>query len=226
MLLEVKDLVVGYGNIEALHGISFNVDKGEIVTLIGANGAGKTSTLLTLSRLPKPEAPTVRSGDILYNGESILLTEDASFISELGKSTNSNDNQVDGRPGVSVQKKYFEDNSISVATIKDNDEVFFNEMCIDSPSVELSNGIKIGASAKEVKDVYSINDDSFKCFTYTGCLNEDRITTTYNFGNYEVFFDFGGPSGASDKKIDGEEKLEHIRIIYKPIQQKYTMSAD
>ena len=40
MLLEVKNLKVGYGNIEALHGISFNVDKGEIVTLIGANGAG------------------------------------------------------------------------------------------------------------------------------------------------------------------------------------------
>ena len=42
MLLEVKDLKVSYGNIEALHGISFNVDKGEIVTLIGANGTGKT----------------------------------------------------------------------------------------------------------------------------------------------------------------------------------------
>ena len=75
MLLEVKDLVVGYGNIEALHGISFNVDEGEIVTLIGANGAGKTSTLLTLSRLPKPEAPAVLSGDILYKGQSILKME-------------------------------------------------------------------------------------------------------------------------------------------------------
>jgi len=80
MLLEVKDLVVGYGNIEALHGISFNVDKGEIVTLIGANGAGKTSTLLTLSRLPKPEAPTVRSGDVLYEGSSILKTDPQTLI--------------------------------------------------------------------------------------------------------------------------------------------------
>jgi len=80
MLLEVKDLVVGYGNIEALHGISFNVDEGEIVTLIGANGAGKTSTLLTLSRLPKPEAPTVRSGDVLYNGQSILKLEPHTLI--------------------------------------------------------------------------------------------------------------------------------------------------
>lgn len=82
MLLEVKDLVVGYGNIEALHGINFNVDKGEIVTLIGANGAGKTSTLLTLSRLSKPEAPTVRRGDVLYEGKSILKLEPHTLIQD------------------------------------------------------------------------------------------------------------------------------------------------
>ncbi len=75
MLLEVNNLKVSYGNIEALHGISFNVDKGEIVTLIGANGAGKTSTLLSLSRLSKPEAPTVKEGDILFEEKSILKTE-------------------------------------------------------------------------------------------------------------------------------------------------------
>src|SRR5574344_1535740 len=80
MLLEVKDLVSSYGNIEALHGISFNVDRGEIVTLIGANGAGKTSTLLTLSRLPKPEAPAVISGDVLYENKSILKTEPHTLI--------------------------------------------------------------------------------------------------------------------------------------------------
>lgn len=71
-MLEVKNLKVRYGNIEALHGINFAVDKGEIVTLIGANGAGKTTTLLSLARLPKPEAPVVVSGDIIYNGESLL----------------------------------------------------------------------------------------------------------------------------------------------------------
>jgi branched-chain amino acid transport system ATP-binding protein len=75
MLLEVKDLKVSYGNIEVLHGISFNIDKGEIVTLIGANGAGKTSTLMSLARLPRPEAPVVQSGDILYEDLSILKTE-------------------------------------------------------------------------------------------------------------------------------------------------------
>ena len=75
MLLEVKDLVVNYGAIEALHGVSFHVDEGEIVTLIGSNGAGKTSTLMSLARLPRPEAPEVKGGDILYNGTSILKTE-------------------------------------------------------------------------------------------------------------------------------------------------------
>ena len=80
MLLEVKDLKVSYGNIEALHGISFNVDKGEIVTLIGANGTGKTSTLMSLARLGRPEAPVVKSGDILFEGNSILKTEPYALI--------------------------------------------------------------------------------------------------------------------------------------------------
>jgi branched-chain amino acid transport system ATP-binding protein len=80
MMLEVKDLKVSYGNIEALHGVSFTVDRGEIVTLIGANGAGKTSTLLALARLPRPEAPSVISGDILYEDKSILKTEPHTLI--------------------------------------------------------------------------------------------------------------------------------------------------
>ncbi|AEF83264.1 ABC transporter ATP-binding protein [Leadbettera azotonutricia] len=80
MLLEVKDLKVSYGNIEVLHGISFNIDKGEIVTLIGANGAGKTSTLASLARLPRPEAPVVTGGDILYEGLSMLKTEPHTLV--------------------------------------------------------------------------------------------------------------------------------------------------
>jgi branched-chain amino acid transport system ATP-binding protein len=80
MLLEVKNLKASYGNIEALHGISFTIDKGEIVTLIGANGAGKTSTLLSLARLPRPEAPLLTGGDILYNGQSIVKTEPHTLV--------------------------------------------------------------------------------------------------------------------------------------------------
>ncbi|OQY13702.1 MAG: ABC transporter ATP-binding protein [Desulfobacteraceae bacterium 4572_19] len=72
MLLEINDLYVKYGNIVALHGVSFNVDKGEIVTLIGSNGAGKTTTLHAITRVPPPEGSKVSGGNILYNGKSIL----------------------------------------------------------------------------------------------------------------------------------------------------------
>ncbi|MFE7559090.1 ABC transporter ATP-binding protein [Kitasatospora sp. NPDC057500] len=58
-LLEVQDLRVAYGKIEAVKGISFTVNQGEVTTLIGTNGAGKTTTLRTLSGLLKPTAGTV-----------------------------------------------------------------------------------------------------------------------------------------------------------------------
>ena len=82
-LLEVKNLKVRYGNIEALHGISFDVQQGEIVTLIGANGAGKSTTLLSICRLPPPEAPRVIEGDILYQGQSILAVPPHRIVSDL-----------------------------------------------------------------------------------------------------------------------------------------------
>jgi branched-chain amino acid transport system ATP-binding protein len=75
MLLEVKNLYVKYGNIEALHGISFSVDKGEIVALIGANGAGKTTTLHTLTRIPPPEGPKVTQGNIFFEDKSLLKVD-------------------------------------------------------------------------------------------------------------------------------------------------------
>ncbi|WP_280415979.1 ABC transporter ATP-binding protein [Nocardia carnea] len=65
-LLEVDDIVVGYGRIEALHGISLQVAEGELVTLLGANGAGKTTTMRALSGL----LPLTR-GRILFEGSDI-----------------------------------------------------------------------------------------------------------------------------------------------------------
>ena len=65
-LLGVSDLHVYYGNIAALKGISFQVHPGEIVTLIGSNGAGKSTTLRTISGLIKP-----RKGEVALNGENI-----------------------------------------------------------------------------------------------------------------------------------------------------------
>ena len=57
-LLKVTDLEVSYGGIDALRGISFDVEEGEIVTLIGANGAGKSTTLRTISGLSSPKCRT------------------------------------------------------------------------------------------------------------------------------------------------------------------------
>ena len=83
MLLSVQNLHVKYGNIEALHGISFDIEEGEIVTLIGANGAGKSTTLHTITRLPPPEAPRVTAGDILFRGQSILGVPPHKIVSDL-----------------------------------------------------------------------------------------------------------------------------------------------
>lgn len=66
MLLSVRDLVVDYGAIRALHGVSFDVDEGEIVTLVGANGAGKSTTLRAVSGLLKPV-----SGEVTFGGRRI-----------------------------------------------------------------------------------------------------------------------------------------------------------
>jgi branched-chain amino acid transport system ATP-binding protein len=65
-MLEIKDLVVNYGSIAALHGISIKVEQGSIVTLVGANGAGKTTTLRTISGIVKAKA-----GTITFDGEEI-----------------------------------------------------------------------------------------------------------------------------------------------------------
>jgi branched-chain amino acid transport system ATP-binding protein len=65
-MLELKELAVNYGSITALHDVSLKVGKGDIVTLIGANGAGKSTTLRTVSGLLK-----TRRGSILYEGEEI-----------------------------------------------------------------------------------------------------------------------------------------------------------
>ena len=72
-MLKIKDLVVSYGGIEAVKSISFDVPDGEIVTLIGANGAGKSTTLRIIAGLVKP-----KSGSIMFDGEELIgkSTED------------------------------------------------------------------------------------------------------------------------------------------------------
>jgi branched-chain amino acid transport system ATP-binding protein len=96
MLLDVKDLHVHYGKIEALRGVSFHVNEGEIVAIIGANGAGKTTTLKTISGLLKPT-----SGSIHFNAVDVATVAPHARV-DLGIS------QVpEGRgifPGMSVRE--------------------------------------------------------------------------------------------------------------------------
>ncbi len=77
-MLEIKDLHVRYGNIEAIHGIDIYVKQGEIVTILGANGAGKSTTLLTISGLIRPS-----HGSILFEGTDITKVP-ANRIVEMG----------------------------------------------------------------------------------------------------------------------------------------------
>ena len=76
-LLKVTDLKVSYGGIDALRGISFDVEEGEIVTLIGANGAGKSTTLRTICGLVRPSA-----GRIVYDGRDITSQSTQRIVSE------------------------------------------------------------------------------------------------------------------------------------------------
>ncbi len=76
-VLRIEDLQVNYGGIEAVRGISFDVNAGEIVTLIGANGAGKSSTLRSISGLVKPG-----SGRIVFEGEEITGKDPTQIVSK------------------------------------------------------------------------------------------------------------------------------------------------
>ena len=76
-ILEIRDLQVKYGGIEAVKGISFDVPEGEIVTLIGANGAGKSSTLRSIAGLVKPA-----SGTIAFQGEDITGKDANEIVSK------------------------------------------------------------------------------------------------------------------------------------------------
>ncbi len=77
MMLQVKDLTVSYGAINALRGISFEVEQGEIITLIGSNGAGKTTTLHSVSNIIKKT-----SGSIVFKGEEIFSVEPNQIVKQ------------------------------------------------------------------------------------------------------------------------------------------------
>lgn len=83
-ILEVKDLKVAYGGIEAVRGISFDVPEGQIVTLIGANGAGKSSTLRSIVGLEKPKAGSIKfqDMDLVGMGTETIVTKGITLVPE------------------------------------------------------------------------------------------------------------------------------------------------
>ena len=82
-ILKIEDLQVNYGGIEAVKGISFDVQEGQIVTLIGSNGAGKSSTLRTISGLVKPSGGkiTFRGEDITGKAPTQIVTQGVTLLS-------------------------------------------------------------------------------------------------------------------------------------------------
>jgi len=79
-MLSVENLQVSYGNIKALHGISFKIDEGEIVTIIGANGAGKSTTLKAISRM----VPVAKTSRMTFKDKNLLRYSADKVVSELG----------------------------------------------------------------------------------------------------------------------------------------------
>jgi len=83
-MLEIRNLHVRYGAIEALQGISLEVAAGEMVALLGANGAGKSTTLMSIMRLPPPEGPIVTGGGIVYKGVDLLKVPPHEVVARHG----------------------------------------------------------------------------------------------------------------------------------------------
>ncbi len=110
-MLEVKDLHVHYGMIEAIKGISFEVNKGEVIALIGANGAGKTTTLHTVTGLIAPS-----EGEILYEGKDISKIPGHKIVS-LGMA-----HVPEGRR-VFAQLSVYENLLMGAYTRKDKEEI-------------------------------------------------------------------------------------------------------
>ena len=113
MQLKVENLAVSYGKIKALHGISFSVEQGEIVTIIGANGAGKSTTLRAISRM----IPSEPGSKIEFMGEDILKYNTDKVVSKLGISHVPEGRMIFGNLTVTENLK------LATFARKDSDEI-------------------------------------------------------------------------------------------------------
>jgi len=113
MLLSVNNLQVSYGNIKALHGIDFHIDEGEIVCIIGANGAGKSTTLRAISQL----IPIDPGSSMTYMGKDLMRYSADKVVSELGISHVPEGRRLFGNLTVMENLK------LATFSRKDNDEI-------------------------------------------------------------------------------------------------------
>jgi branched-chain amino acid transport system ATP-binding protein len=113
MLLSVNNLHVSYGNIKALHGINFHIDEGEIVCIIGANGAGKSTTLRAISQL----IPIEPGSSMTYMGKDLMQYSADKVVSELGISHVPEGRRLFGNLTVMENLK------LATFSRKDNDQI-------------------------------------------------------------------------------------------------------
>ena len=143
-MLEVKNLSVSYGAIEAVKDISFTVNAGEIVSLIGANGAGKTTTLHTITGLVP-----AKSGSVMYNGVDLLKTHNNKIVT-LGMAHIPEGRHVFTRMSVE------ENLEMGAFSLKDQSDLKKDLDMVYGLFPRLKDEPSMGLSPKLVKEIFSI----------------------------------------------------------------------
>ena len=141
-MLEVKNLEVYYGVIQAIKGISFEVNEGEVIALIGANGAGKTTTLQTITGMLQPKA-----GEIIFEGKDISKIPGHKIVS-MGMA-----HVPEGRR-VFAELSVYENLKLGAYTRKDKKEI--EETLMSKPKIILMDEPSMGLSPILVEEIFHI----------------------------------------------------------------------
>ena len=224
-MLSVKDLNVSYGAIHAIHDVSLDVNDGEIVSLIGANGAGKTTILHTITGLKKAQ-----SGSVTYNDNDLLKTEPSKIIT-LGMA-----HVPEGRhifPGMTVEENlemgaYIRKDDLS-ASMKEVYERFprlkerrkqlagtlsggeqqmlaVGRALMSKPSILLMDEPSMGLSPLLVKEIFSIIKEVHKQ-GITVLLVEQNAKMALSISDRAYVLETGhiSMSGAADELLNDEQ---------------------
>ena len=152
-MLKIEDLEVSYGAVQALRGISMEVNDGEIVSLIGANGAGKTTTLHAITGLVP-----IRSGSVIYDGHDLRKT-DPSRIVTMGLAHVPEGRQVFTRMTVAenlAMGAYFRKDKKAIADDLERVYARFPRLIMSAPKLIVMDEPSMGLSPVLVQEVFSI----------------------------------------------------------------------